>query len=91
VIVSNDGSNAAVTRAQLGVITVAPITSNVARVWPFQVLLPEDQSPLDRASKVQVEQVRALAFDRFVSPLGVVGPRLMAKVDDALRLHLSLG
>ncbi len=90
VIVSNDGSNAAVARSGEGVVTVAPITGNTARVWPFQVFLPADASPLDRDSKVQAEQVRAVAGARFVRVLGALSEPLMAKVDDALRLHLSL-
>lgn len=91
VIVSNDGNNAAVVRAGDGVVTVAPVTSNVARVWPFQVLIPADVSPLLRDSKVQAEQVRAVAAARMVRQLGTLGAPAMRKIDDALRLHLSLG
>ena len=39
VIVSNDGANAMAARLGRGVITVVPVTSNVARVYPFQVFL----------------------------------------------------
>ncbi len=40
VVVSNDAANATATRLGRGVITVVPVTSNVSRVYPFQVLLP---------------------------------------------------
>jgi mRNA interferase MazF len=40
VVVSNDGANAAAERLGRGVITVAPITSNITKVYPFQVRLP---------------------------------------------------
>ena len=40
VIVSNDGANNAAQRLGRGVVTVVPVTSNVERVYPFQVLLP---------------------------------------------------
>ena len=40
VIVSNDGANATAARLNRGVITVVPLTSNVTRVYPFQVMLP---------------------------------------------------
>lgn len=71
--------------------SAAPITGNTARVWPFQVFLPVGDSPLDRDSTVQAEQVRAVAAARFVRSLGSLGEPVMAKVDDALRLHLFLG
>lgn len=91
VIVSNDGSNAAAARAGEGVVTVAPVTSNVASVWPFQVLVAAADSPLDRDSKIQAEQVRAIAPGRMVRQLGTLGSATMRQLDDALRLHLSLG
>jgi len=40
VLVSNDGANTSAQRLGRGVVTVVPITSNVARVHPFQVFLP---------------------------------------------------
>ena len=40
VIVSNDGANNTAQRLGRGVVTVVPVTSNVERVYPFQVLLP---------------------------------------------------
>ena len=39
VIVSNDRANATAARLGRGVITVAPVTSNIATIHPFQVLL----------------------------------------------------
>ncbi len=90
VIVSNDGANAAATRLGRGVITVVPVTSAIARVHPFQVLLPSDRTGLDRESKAQAEQVRSISIERVGARLGVVPESLMSEVDEALRLHLSL-
>src|SRR6266571_6507698 len=64
VVVSNDGANATADRLGRGVITVVPVTSNVERVYPFQVLLPAAKTGLDRDSKAQAEQVRSIAVDR---------------------------
>ena len=57
VVVSNDGAN---TTAPHGVVTVVPVTSNVDRAYPFQVLFPGVDTGLDRDSKAQAEQVLAL-------------------------------
>ena len=54
---SNDGANTTAERLGRGVITVVPVSSNVARVYPFQVLLDASSTGLDRDSKAQAEQV----------------------------------
>ena len=90
VIVSNDGANAAAAQLGRGVVTVIPVTSNVDRVYPFQVLLPAADSGLNRDSKAQAEQVRAVSFQRLAGKVGNVPPHLMADLDEALRLHLAL-
>lgn len=90
VIVSNDGANLSASRLGRGVVTVVPLTSSLARVFPFQVLLPASATGLKRDSKAQAEQVRSIAVQRIGPELGAVPPRLMAEIDEALRLHLSL-
>lgn len=90
VIVSNDGANATAARLGHGVVTVVPVTSNTARVYPFQVFLPAAETGLGRDSKAQAEQVRAVAIERLGARIGVVPPAVMADLDEALRLHLAL-
>ena len=89
-IVSNDGANSTAERLGRGVITVLPITSNVERIYPFQVLLFAAESGLTRDSKVQAEQVRAVAVSRVGRRIGRVDSHRMVDVDAALRLHLDL-
>jgi mRNA interferase MazF len=90
VIVSNDGANATAARLGRGVITVVPVTSNVERIYPFQVLLQAAASGLQRDSKAQAEQVRSVAVERVGEPVGLVPATIMLEIDDALRLHLAL-
>ena len=90
VIVSNDAANGAATRRGKGVVTVIPITSNVARVFAFQVLIPGGEAGLPIASKAQAEQVRSVAVERLGPVLGRLSAPLMSRLDDALRLHLDL-
>lgn len=90
VIVSNDGANTTAARLGRGVVTVVPVTSNVARVHPFQVLLAGAQTGLDRDSKAQAEQVRSVAVERIGPVVGQVDPTTMGRLDAALRLHLAL-
>ena len=90
VIVSNDGANATATRLGRGVVTVVPVTSNVERVYPFQVLLEAGATGLTRNSKAQAEQVRSVAVERIGRSVGFVPAQIMAQMDEALRLHLAL-
>jgi len=90
VVVSNDAANATATRLGLGVITVVPVTSNTARIYPFQVLLPARQTGLARDSKAQAEQVRSVAVQRIGERMGRLPPAVMSELDQALRVHLGL-
>jgi mRNA interferase MazF len=90
VIVSNDGANVAAERSGRGVITVVPVTSNISRVYPFQVLLLANLTGLEHDSKAQAEQARSISVERLGPAVGEVPQDVMSEVDEALRLHLAL-
>ena len=90
VIVSNDGANTTAARLQRGVITIVPVTSNVARIYPFQIMLPAERCGLPMDSKAQAEQVRSIAVERVGRQVGQLPASLVSDLEDALRLHLGL-
>ena len=90
VIVSNDRANTVAARLGRGVVTVVPVTSNTARVFPFQVLLAADEVGVRLDSKAQAEQVRAVSVDRIGPVIERLPAPLGAQLDEALRLHLQL-
>jgi mRNA interferase MazF len=90
VIVSNDGANRMAEDLGRGTVTVVPLTSNTARVYRFQALLPAERTGLDRDSKAQAEQVRSVDVSRVGRMIGVLPDDLSHAVDDALRMHLGL-
>jgi mRNA interferase MazF len=90
VVVSNDAANATATRLGRGVITVVPVTTNIARIYPFQVFLPARQTGLQRDSKAQAEQIRSVAIERVGGRLGQLPAEFVAEIDRALRVHLGL-
>jgi mRNA interferase MazF len=90
VVVSNDAANATAVRLGRGVVTIVPVTTNVDRVYPFQVLLPAAGTGLAQDSKAQAEQVRSVAVERIGERCGRLPPGLVVAVDGALRLHLGL-
>jgi mRNA interferase MazF len=90
VVVSNDRANMTATRLGRGVVTVVPVTSNVAKIYPFQVFLSAATTGLAVDSKAQAEQIRSVATERLRRRVGRVSPAELAELDQALRLHLEL-
>lgn len=90
VVVSNDRANATAARLGRGMVTVVPVTSNLQKVYPFQVLLSMATSGLTVDSKALAEQVRSIATQRLLRRMGRISASELAEIDDALRLHLAL-
>lgn len=90
VVVSNDGANRIAEQLGRGVVTVVPVTTNTAKVFPFQVLLPARRCQLSRTSKAQAEQIRSIAVERIGSIAGRLPPDILEQLDGAIRLHLGL-
>jgi mRNA interferase MazF len=91
VVVSNDRANATAENLGRGVVTVVPLTTNTAHIFPFQVLVEPDESGLTRASKAQAEQLRSVSVRRLhAEPVGKLGATTLAALEEALRLQLDL-
>jgi mRNA interferase MazF len=85
-IVSNDANNRAA-----GTVTVLPITSNITRVYPFEVALSRKESGLPKDSKAQAQQIRTISKERITGKaVGRLKPDKLRTVDAAIRLHLAL-
>ena len=86
VIVSNNAAN-----RSSAVVTVVPVTSNITRVFPFEVLLSAKDTGLGKDSKAMAQQVRTLDKGRLgLNTVGQIPSVLMLQLDAALRLHLAL-
>ena len=85
-VVSNDINNRAAST-----VTILPITSNVRRVYPFEILLQPEDSGLPKPSKVQAQQIRTISTQRMIGDVvGNLREELMQLVDAAIKLHLAL-
>ena len=85
-VVSNDANNRAA-----NTVTILPITSNVTRVYPSEVLLNPEDSGLSKPSKVQAQQVRTISKQRITSDaVGSLSEEIMQLVNAALKLHLDV-
>lgn len=85
-IVSSNANNKA-----SNTITIVPITSNVKKVYPFEVLLEMKDSKLSKDSKAQCHQIRTISKIRIQSGrLGVVANHLIPQINAAIKLHLDM-
>ena len=90
VVVSNDGANRTAQSLGRGVVTVVPVTSQTGNVYPFQVFMPANSCGLPKGSKAQAEQIRSVAVERIGAVVGRLPADLLAELDAAMRLHLSI-
>jgi len=90
VLVSRTSNNDVAARLGGGVVTVVPLTSNVATLYSMQVLIEAQDSGLPKESKAQAEQVRSIDVRRLRQRVGQLDDVTMHAIDDALRLHLDL-
>ena len=85
-IVSNEANNRAA-----NTVTVLPITSNVSRIYPFEIPLAPKESGLSKPSKAQAQQIRTISKERIRGAAkGRLGPAPMRRAADAMRLHLDI-
>jgi mRNA interferase MazF len=84
-VVSNDINN-----THFPIISIAPITSNVTRVYSFEVEVAARVGGLRSRSKIMVNQTRAVDKARLLDKLGHLPEDVMNEVDRALLLHFAL-
>jgi mRNA interferase MazF len=86
VIISNNTGNQHSVR-----VIVAPITSsNIAKVYPFEVKLEASESGLQQISKVLLDQIRAVDKSRLGNRIGTLSAERMEEVNRAIRLSLAV-
>jgi len=85
VVVSNDINN-----EHSPIISISPITSNVAKIYSFEVELPSGVGGLKTRSKVMVNQTRAVDKLRLIRKLGHLSERIVIDMNHALKLHYDL-
>jgi mRNA interferase MazF len=86
-IISNNANNNVA-----NTINIIPITSNVNKVYPFEVLMAVQESGLMKTSKVQCHQIRTISKNRISNQtvVGMVSHSILSKINSALKLHLDL-
>jgi mRNA interferase MazF len=86
VIVSNNAAN-----KSSSLVTVVPLSSQITRVFPFEVLFKALDSGLNKDSKAMAQQVRTVDKQRLSNRrAGSASNEQVIALDAALKLHLAL-
>jgi len=85
VVVSNNVLNTAAP-----VVVVVPLTANLSRVYPSELVLPAARTGTRSDSKAQTHLIRHVSKNRVVRVIGRVPADLMKVLDERLREVLGL-
>lgn len=72
------------------VLVAVPLTSNLERVYPFELLIFAARTGLDRDSKAQPQLIRHVSRRRIKKHLAHFDAELQERLDERLRRHLGL-
>lgn len=85
VVLSNDINN-----EYSNTVTILPITSNVTRIYPFEVFIKMGLANLPKDSKVKADQIRTIDKTRLIKEIGSLPNNMVEQIEEAVRIHLLL-
>lgn len=85
VIVSNNVNN-----VHSPLVSISPLTSNVSKVYSFEVEVPARTGGLKTRSKVMPNQTRAVDKIRLLKKMGHLPQEVIDEIDRTLKLHYDL-
>jgi mRNA interferase MazF len=71
-------------------ITILPITSNVTKCYPFEVLIFPNESNLANVSIIKANQIKTIDKMRLRDKIGEINSNTQKLVDKAITIHLSI-
>ncbi len=84
-IVSNDINN-----QYAETVSIVPITSTTAKIYPFEVFLPKGEGNLINDSKAKCNQIRTIDKQRIQKKFGKVNNEKLKEVEKAILIHLDI-
>lgn len=84
-IVSNDINN-----EYAATVSVLPITSTTAKIYPFEVFLPAGEGNLSNDSKAKANQIRTIDKQRIGNKIGKISEAKLLEIERAILVHLDI-
>ena len=72
-------------------VTVAPLSSNIGRVYPFEVCISKGMAGLNDSSKIMIIQLRSIDKKRLLNKIGTIeDKKILNQVDRIIGEHFGL-
>ena len=72
-------------------ITVAPLSSNVNKIYSFEVYTPKGTAGLNENSKIIIIQLRSIDKKRLLHKIGTIeDKKILTKINEIIREHFDL-
>ena len=84
-IVSNDVNN-----QFAATVSILPITSTTAMIYPFEVFLPAGEGNLSNDSKAKANQIRTIDNQRINGKIGKISKSKLNEIENAILIHLGI-
>lgn len=85
VVISNDINN-----EFADTVTVLPVTSNVGKVYPFEIFMKKGIANMSSDSKVKANQIRTVDKKRLKERIGTIPDALLGEIKKAVKIHLEI-
>ena len=72
-------------------LIIAPITSSIGKIYPFEVFIPCGVGGLEKDSKIMLDQIRSLDKRRLLKKIGTVNKEILGKACAAAQKLISAG
>ena len=72
-------------------VTVAPLSSNTNKVYPFEVYVPKKLTGLNENSKIMIIQLRSIDKKRLINKIGNIEDKeIINKINKVISEHFGL-
>ena len=72
-------------------VTVAPLSSNINKIYPFEVYVPKKSIGLNENSKIMIIQLRSIDKKRLINKIGnIEDQEILDKINHVISEHFDL-
>lgn len=86
VIISNDLQN----RGKTTLVTIVPMTSQVHKLYPYDVLVKQGESNLRKAGKICCDQIRTIDKERLTFFIGALSAKKLIELNNTIKHILGV-
>lgn len=71
-------------------VSILPITSTTAKIYPFEVFLTQGEGNLSNDSKAKANQIRTIDKQRIGGRIGRISETKLIEIEQAILIHLGI-